>query len=156
VVIVAVPPAVLAQADVLMLIVPELQWLPAAQAKPAPQPPQFELLPVVSTQTCEPPARVHVVGAPTGHAHVPLLQAPPIGQFAQVAPQLFGSLLVSVHTPQVVLQPGQVHWALHVPLLQNWPLPQMVPQVPQLLLFELVSTQMPPQFTSSWLQHVPF
>ena len=104
-----------------------------------PQPPQFAALPPgvpvgtppVSVQTVAPPPPViaQTFGFDAGHVQVPVVQVPPAGQIAQLAPHAPSSVCGSVQKPHERLF-GARHWLLHWPALQNWPVPHIMPVTP--------------------------
>jgi hypothetical protein len=109
--------------------VPPLHVPPAGHALP--QDPQFAVLVFVSTQVVPPigPMPVHAV-SPVGQpaSHAPATQVLPRPQRLPHVPQLFGSVVVSVHSPlQLVSPPPQTH----APLVHDAPVPQALPHAPQ-------------------------
>jgi hypothetical protein len=125
----AVPPLVPALPVVMTpMQTPFVQVWPLAQAWP--QPPQFAMLVLTSTQ-----ADPHSVCPATEQPHVPALHAAPAGQVMLQPPQLNGSF------PFVVAQVPLEHAVAPVPqlvaqapLLQTCPVGQVVVQLPQWLL----------------------
>ena len=79
-------------------------------------------------------------------AHVEFWQVMPLPHDTPQAPQLFGSLVVSVQVP-LQLVPPLAHGppGTHAPAWHVVPLPQTTPQAPQLLLSPDVSVHTPPQ-----------
>jgi hypothetical protein len=114
---------------------PGHEHAPLVHAPPAghavPHAPQLALLVWRSTQVMPPPPgpaghAVSPVGQPATHA--PFTQVSTMRQRCPHAPQLAGSLLVSVHWPaQVVSPPPHTHF----PFVQLDPVPHAVPHVPQ-------------------------
>jgi hypothetical protein len=75
------------------------------------------------------------------------MQTWPEGQAFAQAPQLFGSRVVSTHSPEQVIS-GDGHETWQTPLTESLPAPQAWPQAPQLFGSLRLSTQTPPQNTS--------
>jgi hypothetical protein len=92
-----------------------------------PQPPQFALLVIVSTQ-----AFPHSICPAAEQPHVPPLQTEPAGQAMPQPPQLSALFVVSTHAPPEhwVSPPPQLD--LQEPALHTWPEPHLVLQPPQL------------------------
>jgi hypothetical protein len=99
--------------------VPALQ-MGAVGGQTLPQPPQFALLDVVSTQVVRPLRPMGHCEYPGEHAQVPSMHGPPAGQTFPQAPQL--RLLLSLLTqviphrvwPAAVLQPATQEPAVHI------------------------------------------
>jgi hypothetical protein len=120
---------------------PFVQVCPLAQAWP--QPPQFAMLVLVSTQ-----AEPHSICPATEHPHVPALHAAPAGQVMLQPPQLRGSFpLVVAQAPfeQAVAPAEQL--VAQAPALQTCPEGQAFVQLPQWLASD--ETQVPLQLSSS-------
>jgi hypothetical protein len=97
-----------------------------------PQAPQLALLVCRSTHVVPiigPMPPVHAV-SPVGQpaVHTPFTQVLAMPQWVPHAPQLRGSVSVSVHWPPQLVSPAP---HTHAPLVQVAPVPQAVPQAPQ-------------------------
>jgi hypothetical protein len=106
-------------------------WHAPPNGHPLPHAPQFALLVFRFTQVMpiipNPPGHdVSPVGQPAWQ--VPFTHMLPMPQWTPHAPQLRGSLLVSVHWPMHVVS-AALH--VHIPFTHEAPVPQIVPQVPQ-------------------------
>jgi hypothetical protein len=114
-----------------------------------PHAPQLALLVWRSTQVMPippPPPAGHAV-SPVGQPAVqaPLTHVSAMGQRRPHAPQLAGSVPVSVHWPPQVVSPAP---HTHFPLVQLAPVPHAVPQVPQSKGSLVRSTHAPMQLVS--------
>src|SRR6516164_9402121 len=86
-----------------------------------------------------PPQRIW----PTGQMHLPAVQLVPAPHLTPQAPQLFASVLTSVHAPPQDVRPvPQV--ATHLPAEQLCVAEQTVPQAPQFFGSLVTSTHAPP------------
>ena len=102
-----------------------------------PQAPQLAVS--VATSTHAAPQAV----LPAGHAHVPALQTPPVGQTTPQVPQLFTSVCELLHVP-LQYRSDDVH-SRQEPVLQPWPDGHTRPQAPQLFTSVSTETHAPPQ-----------
>jgi hypothetical protein len=83
---------------------------------------------------------------PLEHEQLPATQFCDVEQALPQPPQLFGSVLVLVHTPPHSVR---LPWQVHAPPLQVAPAGQALPQLPQLFgsVAELAHEQAPPEHT---------
>jgi hypothetical protein len=122
-----------------------------------PQLPQSARLELRFSQSPRPARPPEHCVSPAGHAHVPLVHAPPPGHAVPQAPQLRLLFWRFTHAfPHCVSPPAVLHVPVHTPAVQSVPAWHRFRQPPQLFGSLCVSVQVVPQSVSAPQVHAAF